>query len=301
VTSFTANIRGALYMTLAMGTGALSDTAVKALAVNMNMGQIMLLRGIAATVLITLLAYHRGALRPLSVVAQPMVVIRSLGEIGATVTFLIALARIPLANASAILQAIPLAVTMGAALFLREPVGWRRWTAIIVGFTGVLIVVRPGLEGFTVDSLLVLATVAFAAVRDLATRKIPPGVPSLFISAITAPAIALTGAVLVVPMGGWQPVATLDVVYLLAAALLLLVNYQFITMAVRVGEISFVAPFRYTNLPLAMVLGLFVFAEVPDVFMIAGAAVIVGSGLYALHRERRLARKLAATIPPVPR
>ena len=297
MTSSTANLRSALYMTLAMGTGALSDTAVKALAANMNMGQIMLLRGIAATVLITFLAYHRGALRPLSVVAQPMVVIRSLGEIGATVTFLIALARIPLANASAILQAIPLAVTMGAALFLREPVGWRRWTAIIVGFTGVLIVVRPGLEGFTVDSLLVLATVAFAAVRDLATRKIPPGVPSLFISTITAPAIALTGAVLMVPMGGWQPVSTLDLVTLIAAALLLLVNYQFITMAVREGEISFVAPFRYTNLPLAMLLGLFVFAEVPDVFMIAGAAVIVGSGLYALHRERRLARKLAAAIP----
>jgi drug/metabolite transporter (DMT)-like permease len=174
-------------MTLAMAAGAVSDTVVKSIAAEMNMGQIMLLRGVVATVLIWLFARRRGALRPLRVAAHPMVVLRSLGEIGATVTFLIALARIPLANASALLQAIPLAVTMGAALFLREPVGWRRWTAIAVGFMGVLIVVRPGMEGFTADSLLVLATVAFAAVRDLATRRIPHGVPSLFISTVTAP------------------------------------------------------------------------------------------------------------------
>lgn len=288
-------------MTLAMATGGVSDTVVKALAAEMNMGQIMLLRGIAASILIWLFARQRGALRPMRVAAHPMVVLRSLGEIGATVTFLIALARIPLANASALLQAIPLAVTMGAALFLHEPVGWRRWTAIGVGFVGVLIVVRPGLEGFTTDSLLVLATVAFAAVRDLATRRIPPGVPSLFISTVTAPAIALTGALLLVPLGGWQPVTPVAGVQLLAAAVLLLVNYQFMTMAVRSGDLSFVAPFRYTNLPCAILLGLVVFGEVPDVFMIVGAAVIVGSGLYALHRERRLARALVTTTPPVPR
>jgi drug/metabolite transporter (DMT)-like permease len=104
-----------------------------------------------------------------------------------------------------------------------------------------------------------------------------------------------------VPLGGWQPVAVLDLAALLAAAVLLLVNYHFLVLAARVGEIAFVAPFRYAGLPFAMLLGLVIFAEVPDEFMIAGAVIIVGSGLYSLHRERRLARKLIAVTPPLPR
>lgn len=296
-----ANMRGAMFMALAMASGAVSDTVVKAISAQMNMGQLMLLRGIAASVLIYLLARHRGALRPLSTVAHPMVLLRIFGEAAATVTFLIALAALPLANVSAILQALPLAVTMGAALFLGEQVGWRRWTAIAVGFSGVMIVIRPGFQGFASESLLVLATVAFAALRDLATRRIPEGIPSLFVSTVTAPAVAIAGAVLIVPFGGWQPVAFVDLAALVAAAVLLLFNYHFLVMAARVGEIAFVAPFRYTNLPCAMLLGLVVFGDVPDVFMIAGAAVVVGSGLYSLHRERIRARKLIAATPPLPR
>jgi drug/metabolite transporter (DMT)-like permease len=294
-------MRGAVFMMLAMASGTISDAVVKAIAMHMNMGQLMLLRGIAASVLIWLFARRRGDLRPLSAVAHPMVLVRVFAEAGATITFLIALAALPLANVSAILQALPLAVTLGAALFLREPVGWRRWTAIGVGFAGVMIVVRPGFEGFAAESLLVLATVAFAAVRDLATRRIPPGIPSVFVSTVTAPAVAVVGLVLVFPLGGWQPVGALDLAGLLAAAVLLLLNYSFLVLAARIGEIAFVAPYRYAGLPLAMVLGFAAFGDVPDLFMILGAAIIVGSGLYALHRERIRARKLVAATPPLPR
>ena len=295
------NLVGAACMTLGMASGAVSDTVIKLLSGEMNMGQLMLLRGVVATLFIYLVARQRHALLPVRTALQPMVLLRSISEIGATVTFLIALSRVPVANASAIMQATPLAVTMGAALVLHEPVGWRRWTAILVGFVGVMIIIRPGAAGFTTDSLLLLVTVAFVVVRDLATRRIPPGVPSLFISTITAPAVALTGAILMVPMGGWTPVGAAELGWLAAAAVLLLANQQLITMAVRTGEIAFIVPFRYTHLPVAMVMGYLVFAHVPDIFMLIGGAIVVGSGLYAFHRERRLARRLASLSPPVPR
>ncbi|MEZ5667215.1 MAG: DMT family transporter [Alphaproteobacteria bacterium] len=295
------NLRGAAFMTLSMASGTVSDTLVKALSAGMNMGQIMLLRGIAATVLIFLLAHHRGALRPLAAAFHPMVVLRSIGEVGATVTFLIALTHVPVADASAIYQSMPLAVTVGAALFLGEPVGWRRWSAILVGFAGVMIIIRPGFEGFSGWSLMILGSVGFGTLRDLATRRIPAGTPSLFISAVTAPAVAVTGAVLVVPLGGWQPVDLGMAAWLVGAAMLLLVNYQFITMAMREGDIAFVSPFRYTGLPFAMLLGFVVFADAPDLPMVGGAAIVVGSGLYMLHRERRLMRRVAVVTRPAPR
>ena len=132
-----------------------------------------------------------------------MVVLRVVGEVMATVTFLIALAQLPIANVSAVLQALPLAVTMGAALIYGETVGWRRWLAIAAGFAGVAIIVRPGLEGFSAYSLVALVCVGFCTVRDLATRRIPERIPTLLISTVTAAAVSICGAFLIQPMGGW--------------------------------------------------------------------------------------------------
>ncbi|WP_099866754.1 DMT family transporter [Pararhizobium haloflavum] len=294
-----ANVRGALFMSLAMAGFLFNDTIVKVLSSDMNVGQVMILRGMVATTLITALAWHRGALRPLATIMEPMIVLRVIGEVGGTVTFLIALTHIPIANASAILQALPLAVTMGAALFLAEPVGWRRWTAIAVGFLGVMIIVRPGVAGFSAYSLLVLATVGFAALRDLATRMVRADVPSLFLSVVTSPIVALTGLVMAPLMGGFSPVEAKHAGLILFGAILLLFGYQFIIMAMREGDISFIAPFRYTNLLWAMLVGYLVFGDIPDRYMIVGAAIIVGSGLYTLYRERRKpeAEPVAAETP----
>jgi drug/metabolite transporter (DMT)-like permease len=295
-----ANIRGAIFMAIAMSGFLFNDTIVKVLSADMNVGQVMLLRGAVATVLITLLTHYRGAIRPLSTVFKhPLILLRIIGEVMGTVTFLTALAHIPIANASAILQALPLAVTMGAALFLREPVGWRRWSAIAVGFVGVMIIVRPGLEGFSVYSLLVLSTVFFAAMRDITTRMVSAEVPALFLSFVTTPIVALAGAAMIPLMGGWSPVDADHGGLILLAAVLLLVSYQFIIMAMRSGDIAFVAPFRYTNLIWAMLTGYLVFGDVPDGYMILGAAIIVCSGLYTLYRERKKpgAEPVAAEAP----
>jgi drug/metabolite transporter (DMT)-like permease len=241
-----------------------------------------------------LLAWQSGALARPGSMLQPMVAIRVVSEAGATVSFLIALAHLPIANVSAVLQALPLAVTMGAALVFNEGVGWRRWLAIAIGFAGVLIIVRPGFEGFSIYSLLALACVACCAVRDLATKRIPQAIPTLLVSTTTALAMTMLGAALLLPMGGWTPMTGESTAFLALAAVLVVIGYQFIIMAMRVGDISFIAPFRYTALLWSILLGLFIFGDVPDLPMILGATVIVGSGLYALYRERIVGRRKTA-------
>lgn len=294
------NLRGALFMTIAMAGFTINDALTKIVVENIGTGQIMLVRGFFAMVLVGLLAWSQGALRAPRGMLHPMVGLRVVGELGSTISFLAALSMLPLANVSSIMQALPLAVTMGAALFLSEPVGWRRWLAIIVGFTGVLIIVRPGFEGFNIFALFALLAVLFAAMRDIATRKVPREVPSLLLSTVTATVVTIAGAVLMVPQGGWSPMTLGEAGLLLAAAVLLLFGYQFIILAMRFGEISFVAPFRYTALIWAIALGVIFLGESPDGPMLIGAAIVIGSGLYTLYRERvrNAARPVAASTTP---
>lgn len=286
-----SNLRAALFMVVAMASFTMNDTLTKAVLETTGLSQTLLVRGLFASALILLVAWHRGALAKPSHVLHPTVALRTACEMAATITFLGALAHMPLGNISAMLQALPLAITMGAALFFGEKVGWRRWLAIVVGFAGVLIIVQPGLDGFNRFSLLALASVLFAGMRDLVTRSIPGDVPTLLISAMTAVTITFLGGVMVLAFGGWAPMSGPSLGMLGIAAVLLVVGYQFIIKAMREGDISFVAPFRYTSLLWALILGFMVFGEIPDAFMIAGAACIVLSGLYTLYREHKLGRK----------
>jgi drug/metabolite transporter (DMT)-like permease len=298
--ALSANVRGVLFMTVSMAGFTLNDTLVKVLSSELNMGQIMFVRGLFASAMISMLAWHRGALMRPAAALHPMVVLRTIGEVGATVAFLVGLSQIPLATASAILSVLPLAVTMRAALFLREPVGWRRWSAIAAGFAGVLIILRPGTEGFNGYALLICASVFFAALRDLATRRMPTHIPSLLLTCVTAITVTLTGALLVTQLGGWQPLSHQFVVKLCGAAFLILFGYQFIILAMRSGDISFVAPFRYTGLLWAIALGYLVFADMPDWAMISGSLIIVATGLYTLYRERIVAatKPSCASVDP---
>lgn len=282
-------------MAVSMAGFTINDAMVKMVLASANQGQVMLVRGAFATVMVALLAWSQGALRLPRQAVHPLVALRALGELAATLSFLAALARMPLANVSAVLQALPLAVAMGAALFLGEKVGWRRWLAIAAGFVGVMIIVRPGVDGFDAYSLLALVCVFFCAVRDIATRLIPDDVPSLLVSTVTAAAVTAAGAILVVPFGGWTPMSTGEFGLMFCAAALVLVGYQFSILGMRTGDISFVAPFRYTALLWAILLGFVVFGDVPDLPMIVGSAIVVASGLYTLYRERVVGRRRPAT------
>ncbi|MFQ0813711.1 hypothetical protein AVM02_00200 [Brucella anthropi] len=289
-------------MLLAMGTFTIGDTITKYLLTEMNSGQYMLIRGLFATVLIGFLAWRRGALRNLSL--EKMTILRVVGEVVATVTYIYSLGHLSQAFCSAVFQATPLVVTLGAALFLKEKVGWRRWSCILVGLVGVLIIIRPGTDGaasFTAIVVL-LASVGFAATRDIATRRVPAHVPTLYLSTLTAGAIMLTGGALTAPMGGWQPVGIVAVGAMAIAAVLLLVGYHFIILAMREGEVSFVSPFRYSSLLWAIGLSTLIFGEAPDIYTIAGSILVVGSGVYMVYRENVLKKRernksTLATIP----
>jgi len=287
-------------MAVGMAGFTMNDTITKAVSSEMNFGEVMLVRGLFAIVLIAALAWHQQAMRPLRTLLVRPVALRVAGEVGGTVSFLAAITHLPLANTAAIFQALPLAITLGAALIFGEPVGWRRWLAITAGFVGVLIIVRPGVEGFNQFSLLALVSVVFCAVRDLATRRIPAQIPSLFITLLTTVTVTTAGAVILVPLGGWTPPSSRALGLLALAAVLLLIGYQCVIMALRSGDISAVAPFRYSALLWAMLLGYLVFGDVPDAAMMTGASIIVLSGLYAFYRERVRHRPVAADASGLP-
>jgi drug/metabolite transporter (DMT)-like permease len=268
-----------------MGTFTIGDTMTKYLLTQMNSGQYMFIRGIFATIAIGLLAWRNGALRNLSL--DLMTVLRVLGEVLATVTYIFSLGHLSQAFCSAVFQATPLVVTLGAVLFLNEKVGWRRWMCISFGLVGVIIIIRPGTDSSASLAAvgILLSSVCFAAMRDIATRRVPAHVPTLYLSTLTAGAIALTGGGLIHPMGGWQPVGIGPVLIMALAAGLLLVGYHFIIMAMREGEISFVSPFRYSSLLWAILLSTVVFHDAPDSYTIAGSILVVGSGIYMVYRE----------------
>jgi len=280
-----ANVRASLYMMLSMLGFTVNDMFIKLLDGSLPTGQVMAVRGLILTIFISLLAWQRGVIKRVGELFTPMVALRSTGEVGATLMFLTALTILPFSTISAILQSLPLAVAVGAALFLKEPIGWRRWVAIAVGFIGEMIIVRPGIDGFQPASVLVLLSVLFAAARDLSTRCLPEELPSLLVSLATSVAICVVGAAITTAQHNWHAMSLTQLGLLFAAAGFLFFGYHFIVLAMRTGEIAYVVPYRYTSLIWALIGGYFIFAEVPDNYTIIGAAIVVAMGLFTLYRE----------------
>ncbi len=278
-------------MVLAMAGFAIEDMFIKQIAGALPVGQILAMLGIGGTLVFGTMALRRGDPLWSRDLLHPAVVLRNLGEVIGTFGFVTALALTPLSSASAILQAVPLAVTLGAALFLKERVGWRRWTAVAVGFCGVLLVIRPGLEGFRPASLFAVQGVLGLAMRDLATRRVPATIGSMQISTYAFAATVPVGLLLLAAMGT-APVAPgpADIARLAGALGIGVLAYTAIVAATRAGEMAVIAPFRYSRLVFALVVAALVFGERPDALTLAGAAVIVGSGLYTLMREAQARR-----------
>jgi drug/metabolite transporter (DMT)-like permease len=282
------NFRAAGYMSLSMAGFVLNDTMIKIVSEDLSLFQVIFLRGLFATAFVALMALHQGVLfYSISKHDQKILGLRMIGEVGGTLCFLTALFNMPIANATAILQALPLVITLASAIFLKEAVGWRRYTAIMVGFIGVLIVVRPGSNGFNSYSFWALVAVLFITVRDLFTRKLSSGVPSLY-AAVTAAFGITVAAGLLSPTMEWRPVSSEHLWMLVVAACFLVVGYIFGIMAMRVGDISFASPFRYTNLIWAIVIGFIVFGDPLDSATLTGGTIIVVMGIYTFYRERQL-------------
>jgi len=282
------NLQGAVYMMGSMAAFTFNDASVKLLAPEMPLFQIIFLRGVLTTGLIIGLAYAMG-LRTLRIPSGDrwLVAGRTLAELGGMVSFLTALLHMPLANISAFLMSLPLAVSLAAAVFLGEPVGWKRLLAILVGMVGVLMIVQPGTAGFNSYSLLVLLAVALFTARDIFTRQLSDAVPSLAVAVITAGSVAIFGGLMMIPQD-WAAVSPRGGMLVVLASGFIIVGYLLSIMVMRVGEVSFVAPFRYTMLIWALALGWYLFGDWPDTLTLVGAGVVVATGIFTIYRESRV-------------
>lgn len=283
------NLRGSLLMVLSMAGFAVEDMAVKVAAGHMPAGEVLIIYGLMGMAVFAAMALSRGEAPLPHAILHRTMALRSTFEIVGRVFFALSLALIPLSTVSAILQATPLVVVAGAALFFGERVGWRRWSAVAVGFFGVLMVIRPGVAGFNSLSLLAVVGMLGFALRDLATRAAPRVLSNAQLGVAGFASVLISGLIIL----GWTGGAVMPDLIGFGAAVLAagfgVLGYAMLTGAMRSGELSVVTPFRYTRLLFALILAALVFGERPDAMTLGGGAVIVGSGLYTLLRSRRKA------------
>ncbi|WP_199913711.1 DMT family transporter [Tateyamaria sp. Alg231-49] len=286
----TPNMTGALLMMASMASFTLNDAMIKLTGGAVPLMQLLFLRGVLSSLLILVLAQRLGAIH-FRIASRDwwLIAIRSGAEVGAAYFFLTALFNMPLANVTAILQVLPLTVAIGAALFFREPLGWRRMSAIMIGFMGMLLIVRPGPEGFSLWSGYALMAVVFVTMRDLATRRLSPDVPSMtvtFLAALTVMGCAGLASI----AEPWAPLDLRLTALITASSVFIIGGYWFSVRVMRVGDISFIAPFRYTGLVWALLLGWLVFGDWPSNLTLMGATIVVATGLFTLYRERRVSQ-----------
>lgn len=280
------NLLGAALMTCCVLAYVLNDAVMKLLFADIDFFQAIFLRGLVSLPpLLVLALMTKTLLQKYSAKNQRFMIIRILAEIGTTVTFLTALKHMPLANVTAILQSLPLAITMAAAIFLGEPVGWRRWSAICLGFTGVLIIIRPGLAGFNSYSLLALAAVLLLTVREISTRQLDKKIPTVTVALSTTLGITVFAALMLIG-DEWAEINFVSWSLIIAAAAAVTVATLLSVVAMRTGDIGFVSPFRYTSLIGAIGLGILLFGEWPDGMTLLGAVIIAFAGIYSLYREQ---------------
>lgn len=288
------NLRGGLIVTFSMAVFAVEDALIKDLASRHPVGQVMLMLGLGGATVFFLIAGDAGRRAILRGFRSGTLMLRNLGECLGGGTYTAALALVPFSTVAAVFQATPLAITAAAALFLGEKVGWRRWCAVVAGFVGVLMIIRPGFAGFEPAAALVLATVVAIALRDIVTRRIPAEMPSGAVACHGFLSVAVTGLAFLAFTGGATLPSGSDLGKVAAAVATGTAGYYAIVAAMRIGDTSALMPYRYSRLVFSLIIGVAVFAEWPDALTLAGAGLILGAAFYTFLRERRIAHRAAA-------
>ncbi len=285
----TPNQRGSLFMTISMAGFAVEDSFIKAAAATVPLGQILIFMGLVGIGWFSAMALRAGD-APVSRAAwSKTMAVRSVFEVAGRLFYALALALIPISVASAILQATPLVVVLGAAVLFGEKVGLARWFAILLGFVGVLVILRPGLAGFDAQSLLALAGMLGFAGRDLATRAAPPALSNAQLGVAGFAMLGISGVVILVAEGNAALPDAHGWLLMCGAAAFGIFGYACLTTAMRMGDVSAVTPFRYARLVFAMIIGALIFHEHPDLPTLIGSAIIVLCGLFILTTARRRA------------
>ena len=286
----TPDLRGSLFMVAAMAGFAVEDMFLKAASRSLPVGQAILVMGLVGTLVFAGFARLAGdPALPRALLSRTMA-LRSGFEVVGRLFYALAVALTPISTASAILQATPLVVVLGAALIFGEKVGLGRWLIILAGFVGVLIILRPGGAGFSALSLLALIAMAGFAGRDLATRAAPPALSNAQLGVAGFAMLTLSGLIIVVVTADpVRPGLVLPdptgLALLAGASAFGIAAYAALTQAMRSGQVAVVTPFRYTRLLFALAIGITVFGERPDAATLAGSALIVACGVVLLSRR----------------
>jgi len=276
-----------------MASYTANDVLVKQILRAYPVGEVIFVRGIIAMLLIGAVALALGHRKALVAAVGPLLTARSAFDGLSTAAFITALAHMPLANVAAVLQIGPLLIIVLSVLLFREVVGWRRWMAIGVGFVGALFVIKPVPASFDVWAVVAAVSALFAALREVTNRRIGRAVPVMVVAFWGAVGITLFGALFAVTEH-WRMFESADLVVLFIASVFVGIAIYLMALGFRDVDLSVVAPFRYTYLITSAIGGYLVFAEVPDGWTVFGALLIVGSGIYTLHREAVRRRRLSA-------
>lgn len=281
-------------MTLAMLAFTLEDFTLKKATEFIPLSQLLIICGILGSLFF--ISCSRYAKEPIFYKDSfnKTLIIRSIFEIMGRIFYALAIAFMPITNAASILQATPLVVVLGAVIFLNEKVGWRRWTAILTGFIGVLMIIQPGTNGFTIFSIFaVLGMVGFAG-RDLATRMSPVGMSNYQLGSFGFYMVIIAGIILsgfnyffLPEKTIWGTISFDAWIFVIANAAAGVSAYFCLTIAMRVGDVSFVTPFRYVRVLFAMFFGVVILGEQPNALVIIGSVIVVLSGIYIIIRRNQ--------------
>lgn len=281
------NLRGMVLMTISMFLFAIADAGIKMASETLPTGEILAFLGLGGTIVFGIIATRRGDNLFTRDIIDRSLMLRMTGEMIGTVGMVTALALIPYSTTAAITQAIPLTITMGAALFLGETVGWQRWSAIGMGFIGVILIIRPGVDGFDPNSVFALIAVIGLSMRDLATRRVPRLISTPVVSAYGFFILVPTGLVLLLHSGGAQVPNMTEYTLLAGVLVILTIGYACITAAMRMGDVAAITPLRYTRIVFAMIIGMVLFGESMDTIALIGTGIVILSGLFTIYREHR--------------
>ena len=284
------NLRGAGLMVCSMFLYTFNDACLKAVGETLPIFQSIFLRSILVAIIFSCLFFFTKSYTvKLNLNDVKLLSLRAIAEVTSTFFFISALFKMPIANVVSIVQILPLTVSLAAVIFLQERIGWRRILAIFIGFIGVLLIVKPGASDFNYYSTYALLAVIFVTMREIVTRRLSKEVPSFFVASTTAVTVFIFSGLGSLTVN-WVQVSISDFLSLMAASTFLAGGYLFSVLAIRKGELTFVAPFRYTSLLVALLLGFFVFGEWPDKMTFIGATIVFSAGMFSFYREKKIAK-----------
>ena len=272
-----------------------NDALIKYASQSLGGTQAIFVRGLFSVFFLLVLAHALGVTRQWRRLADPRSLGRSSLDALSTMAYLTALFHLPIGNATAINMATPLFITLFAVLFLREHPTRARWIALAGGFAGVLLIVQPAASGFNAWALLCVGGTLIGWGRDLITRFIDRSIPSVLLTLSTTALVTISAGVMMLFLP-WQPVTATHLGVLALAGLLLGNAHYFLIYSMRAGEVSLIAPFRYSGLLVALVIGFLVWGDVPNALAFSGIALLVGAGLYVLYTERARQRELMKAV-----